>query len=286
MIYQKQWQFLKKSFESGNLAHAFLFSGQDIESIKSFTKDFIKLINCLYYKSHGRKVCGTDKKDVCRNCRMIENGSFPDLLTLKSSDSRSSVKNEKDIMEVSIEQVRRAQNFLGYKSYYGAFKSVIIENAERMNSETQSCFLKTLEEPKGKTVIFLLTSKPDFLLPTIFSRCQHIKFFYKVSNELSESEKKTMQELKKIIYSDLAEKFKYAKNVNLEEGNFNKILNILQKYFRQLLLSKISAINFTEKKYPISKIKNNLELIEDLIYKSDTANVNKKLALEILLMEI
>lgn len=44
-----------------------------------------------------------------------------------------------------------------------------------MTPEAQNAFLKTLEEPSGETIIFLETSMPDTLLPTILSRCQTIR---------------------------------------------------------------------------------------------------------------
>src|SRR5439155_12638026 len=113
----------------------------------------------------------------CQNCLAIEKGSYPDLLFIKSSNSQSSIKDEVDKMEIDVAQVREAQNFLSYKSYYGGFKAVIVDDADRMNQEAQSCFLKTLEEPKGKTIIILNSSKPQILLQTITSRSQEIKFF-------------------------------------------------------------------------------------------------------------
>ena len=289
--YQKQWEFLKGKFETGQLAHAYLLSGTKETEKEVFAKEFVKFINCLYSNSHGRENCSVDeKKEICQNCKMINSGSFPDLLTVTSGNSESSLKNEKDMMEIGVGQIRSAQKFLSYKSYYGAYKTVIVEDAERMTLEAQNCFLKSLEEPKGKTIIFLLTSKPDLLLPTIFSRCQQIKLFSTEKYEISPEEKIVMQDLLKIINSDLAEKFKYAKSVNLEEGNFNKVLNILQRYFRQLLLIKIGVISKNQvveiKDFTIGQIKKVLELIENLIYQADKTNTNKKLALEILLMEI
>lgn len=290
--YQKQREFLKNNFKAENLAHAFLFSGQDIDSIESFTKDFIKLVNCVYSYSHGRENLSIKEKPCgeCQNCRMIEGESFPDLLVVRSRDSKSSKDNEKDMMEISVEQIREVQNFLSYKSYYGNFKTIIIENAERMTTQAQNCFLKSLEEPKGKTIIFLVSAKSDFLLPTIFSRCQHVKFFFKNSDEFSESEQKVLDGFKKIMSSDLAEKFNYAKNTYLEEGNFSKILVILQKYFRNLLLVKIGVFKKSkiteEETFTMDKVRKILEMIENLNYQASVHNINQKLALEILLLEL
>ena len=286
MIYQKQWEFLKRNFENQNLAHAYLFSGQEVESIEGFAKNFVRFVNCQYHILHGREKQSTyatkEACQKCQNCKMIERESFVDLMVVRSEDSKSSINNEKDMMEITIEQIRGAQNFLTLKSYYGKFKSVIIENAERMNSEAQSCLLKTLEEPKGQTMIFLLTSKPDTLLPTITSRCQHVKFFNKNSYEFSEEEKKSIQELKIILKSDLAEKFEYTKKANLDGDRFGKILLVLQKYFRELLIDNIKSGN----NQSYLKFRDNLRLIEKLSHQSDTSNINQKLALEVLLLEL
>ncbi len=52
----------------------------------------------------------------------------------------------------------------------------IITEANRMNLEAANCLLKTLEEPPAGSVLVLLTSHLDALLPTIRSRCQIISF--------------------------------------------------------------------------------------------------------------
>lgn len=277
-IYQKQEEFLRKKFELRQLAHGYLFSGQDTQSILSFAKEFVALVNCL--GDSLKKSCGE-----CQNCRMIKSSNFPDLLTIKSSLSPSSLKNEKDMMEISIEQIRDAQLFLSYKSYYGNFKAVIIENAERMSLEAQHCFLKNLEEPKGKTLLFLISSKADLLLPTITSRCQQIKFLFHGQHE-SYGQKTLSHDLLSIIQGDLAEKFQYAKKTNLEGENFQDLLGVLRQYFRELLLINIGVVKGEAGKYSTIKLKKIIKLIEDIDHKTSLTNVNRKLALEILLMEI
>lgn len=275
----KQWELLKKQFELGSLSHAYILSGRDLKSLKEFSKDFVKFMNCLS-NDFGEKSCGE-----CENCKMIEKEIFPDLLLVKSADSKSSQKNKKDMMEISIEQIREARNFLSLKSYYGKFKSVIIEDAERMSIEAQNCFLKNLEEPKGESVVFLLTSKPVMILPTIFSRCQEIKLLSANENQFSKEEKLILDNFLKIIGSDLAEKFDYAKNADLEENNFGRMLDIFQRYFRNLLMGKITT-NSNKPSYSVEQLKKIIRLIDNLNYQQITANTNKKLALEILLTEV
>ncbi len=58
----------------------------------------------------------------------------------------------------------------------GHGKVFIVDEAELMRREGQNALLKTLEEPPAGTVIILVTSSEDRLLPTIRSRCQRIAF--------------------------------------------------------------------------------------------------------------
>lgn len=55
-------------------------------------------------------------------------------------------------------------------------KVAVIYEADRMNTESSNAFLKTLEEPPGRTTLLLLTTRPYALLPTIRSRTLHFRF--------------------------------------------------------------------------------------------------------------
>jgi len=314
--HQKQWNFLKSKFESGQLSHAYLFSGQDQLGKKFSAKEFIKLINC---QSQNEKPCG-----VCFSCQRIEKENYPDFSIVKLKEGES---------EIQIAQIRELQNFLNYKSYYGSFKSAIVDDAELMSRESQSCFLKTLEEPKGKTLLILTVSDPAKLLNTISSRCQLVKFFpaskteiknyikaQKVSGEKAEliaemsegrpgrafefifnqekleKEKNDLKELLKVAGADLAEKFQYTKSFKEENSSLKELLEMLERYLRHLLLFKIGAkkpedFNYFSElpqkiaNYPVSKIKNILKLAENINSKISLTNASPKLALEILLME-
>ncbi len=282
---------------AGQLSHAYLFSGQDGVGKKEFTKEFVKFINCqASHKSDGRQIYGTFKNgcNECQSCKFINQETFPDLLVVKSINSDSSVKNEKDMMEIDVAQIRQVNYFLSFKSYYGKYKAVMIENAERMNTEAQNSFLKTLEEPKGDTLIILLSSKPDYLLPTIFSRCQYLTFLPKEKYQASVQDKKMLQELLPIIQGELAQKFGYTKKVNLEGDNADVILKVLQRYFRNLLLIKLGINSDTNLQmtsestnaYTLEKLKNIIRLIETLHAQISQTNASAKLALEVLLLEI
>jgi DNA polymerase III delta prime subunit len=167
-----------------------------------------------------------------------------------------------------------------------------------MNQEAQSCFLKTLEEPKGKTILFLISSRPEMLLPTIQSRCQTIKFLGRpvLSREKIEREEQLLREILGAAGSCLSEKFRYVKSLDLEKENPGQLLEVLQKHLRHLLLTKtgvgqpagqsFSPNNSFFKNCPVSKIKKDIKLIEDLNSRLIFSNASPKLALEVMLMEI
>jgi hypothetical protein len=59
---------------------------------------------------------------------------------------------------------------------HGHGKVFIIDEAELLDRYAQNALLKTLEEPPRDTYMFLITSRPERLLPTVRSRCQHVRF--------------------------------------------------------------------------------------------------------------
>ena len=58
----------------------------------------------------------------------------------------------------------------------GGKKVALIDNAEQMTSSAQNALLKTLEEPRGDTVMILVSHHSDALLPTMRSRCVQMAF--------------------------------------------------------------------------------------------------------------
>jgi DNA polymerase III subunit delta' len=70
-----------------------------------------------------------------------------------------------------------------YKPNEGRRTVIILTGIDTMRKESANAFLKLLEEPSDNVLFILTASKTDQLLPTIISRCQHIRL-----NPLSEQE--------------------------------------------------------------------------------------------------
>ncbi|KKU02956.1 MAG: polymerase III protein [Candidatus Amesbacteria bacterium GW2011_GWB1_47_26] len=75
---------------------------------------------------------------------------------------------------IGIDEVRQIQFFLSRKPISSDHHTVIIHQAHLLTLPAQHALLKTLEEPPGNSLIYLVTSTPDSLLPTILSRVQII----------------------------------------------------------------------------------------------------------------
>jgi len=167
---------LKRAIQNDAVAHAYLFSGEQGVGKRLTAMVFAAALNCQAAGPAGG--CG-----VCSSCRKSASGSHPDVRVVmpESHDEQllatlSNKEAAKASDEIKIDQIRRAQESISLKPSEGQKKVLIVDSAETMNDAAQNAFLKTLEEPPGDSLIILITSMPQSLLPTIRSRCQELKF--------------------------------------------------------------------------------------------------------------
>ncbi len=72
--------------------------------------------------------------------------------------------------------VRSLIRFLRLRAFQGRYKVAVVTDAQRLNTAAANAFLKTLEEPPPDTVILLLSTGAETMLPTIVSRCRKLHF--------------------------------------------------------------------------------------------------------------
>lgn len=159
---------LQRSLERGRLAHAYLFTGDDLQELEGMARTLAKTLNC----QNPRRIGGAavDCCDVCSRCLRVNDGNFPDLFF---------VRPESKLRLLKIGQFTRREDspptvmndFIHMKPYEGGRKVGVIVEADRMNENACNSFLKTLEEPPANSVIILLTTQPQQILDTIQSRC-------------------------------------------------------------------------------------------------------------------
>jgi DNA polymerase-3 subunit delta' len=153
--HERQKEILNRALASGRLAHAYLFAGPDGIGKRLMAMALARAIVC-----EEQRGCGN-----CIACRKIDHQNHPDLHIL-----------EPDGKAIKIEQIRAFQRELNFKPLEAPRKICMIEQADTMTVGAANALLKTLEEPRGDTLLVLLSSQPNRLLETIRSRCQPLPF--------------------------------------------------------------------------------------------------------------
>lgn len=123
---------------------------------KIIAKEFAKKILCENTKE---ETC------TCKSCTCFDSGNHPDFSILNEEGKGIEIKSVREITEKVIE-----------KPILSDRKVYIINNSEMLNTESQNCILKTLEEPPEFVTFILITSDENLLLSTIKSRCMNVKF--------------------------------------------------------------------------------------------------------------
>jgi DNA polymerase-3 subunit delta' len=277
--HKKQQNFLNKIISSGETPHALLFSGPEKLGKKTIA---FKMVSSLL---------GEDLSQ------------HPDFTLIEPKENT-----------IQIEQIRNLNWRLSLKPIKSSILGVVIDDAHSMTREAQNCFLKTLEEPKSKSILVLIVKHPNFLLPTIVSRCENIKFYpvkkeeiknYLVKKkfqgqdieqvveissgrpgmvvdilenpEMLKERKEKINKLIRILSSPLSLRFEYVKDLS-QKQDLMEILTIWLSYFRQKLI-------FHKNQADLKKIRNILNNIQETIFLISTTNVNPRLALEVLVMK-
>jgi DNA polymerase-3 subunit delta' len=278
--HKKQWDFLLKMARERKIPHALLFVGQEGIGKKKFALEFAKFL-------FGR-----------------DPFSHPDFIFVEPIDNL-----------ISIGQIRDLIWRLSLKPFSFDFKIAIVDDAHLMPPDAQNCFLKKLEEPEN-SVIILLTPYPELLFPTILSRCQKIKFYpiskeeikkFLIENGLEEEKaekiakisggkigeaisflnhqkymerEEKIKDFKKILQSPLYLRFNYVKEM-VEKNKIKETLKIWLYFLREKLIEAIK-----NKDLEIRKLISSILILEKIYYLVLTKNINKRLALEILMLEL
>lgn len=276
--HQKIVFFLASSIKKNRLAHAYLFLGPDQVGKKTLALSLAKALEC------DDPEFGRDKFSACgrcKNCLQIEKMQHPDVFFVEPAERtdpdnpQSPVKSQ----EIKIDQARRAQHHLSLSPFYAKYKIVIIDGANHLNQEAANCFLKTLEEPTPKSLIILIGSGSQLILPTLISRCQLIKFL-PIKKEMiargleelgfrdrskiekavrlccgrpgaaikllqdarawKESEQ-AVENLERLLKKDLAEKFRYARDLSQDNVLAQETLEKWIIWFRDQILADIGV---------------------------------------------
>ncbi len=273
----KQWDILKNLAQRGTIPQGIIFSGEKFLGKKKMALDFVKLLNCQE-KDFSKRPC-----QKCLPCKLIEKENYPDFILITPNKG-----------DIQISQIRDLQSNLNITPQLSNFKAVIIDKAERLNKQSQNCLLKILEEPKGKVLLIFITSCLKSLLDTVRSRCQVLRFYPTV---FSLGDKEKLQEIERVVNLEIEQKISFCKNFFDEKNSFegvDEFLVTFENYFRGVIMKKIKMdnelLNFLSleivENYSFSDITKTINMVEELRVLINTTNVNQKLALENLMVNI
>ena len=148
---------VRKQLAMGRLRHSMLFAG--VSGIGKWTlAQFIsKACNCNQLQN--------DFCDQCPTCQRISDHTYPDVKNVVA-----------DGQFIKIDQMRSLSREVFFRPFEGKRRVFIVDEAEKFREESANSILKTLEEPPDTSILMLITSRPNDLLPTILSRCQIYRF--------------------------------------------------------------------------------------------------------------
>lgn len=165
----------ERLIKTNRVPHSLLFTGTDGIGKKRFALEIAKSFVCKDLQDF--QACG-----ICPACKRSSNFAFPKfddrdahkkVIFSQQSDIGMVIPYRNNILVTAIRELEIEANFLPYESKARIF---VINDADKMNDAAANALLKTLEEPAETTFLFLITSRPSALLPTILSRCQTIRF--------------------------------------------------------------------------------------------------------------
>jgi DNA polymerase-3 subunit delta' len=151
-----QLEQLRNHLFKQDLAHAYLIDDPAGEGSQGFVQALASTILCEQTELGG---CSG-----CPSCQLQNAGSHSDLLWVTPEDSK----------QIKIEQIRSVIEWSHQTPQQGRAKVLVLDPADRMNVYATNSLLKLLEEPAPNTYLFLISTSPARLLPTIRSRCQRL----------------------------------------------------------------------------------------------------------------
>ena len=197
---EKVKAFLRNALRNNRLAHAYLFSGSEGAGMDAAAIELARAVLC---SDATGEACGT-----CRHCRLSALLQHPNLylhfplpvgrpekpeddpLARLTQQELEAVRREVDLKsrnpyhtimipranQIKINSIRAMRRQASLGSFDEGRKIFLLLDAGKMTTEAANALLKTLEEPAPGTLIVLTTPDPDSLLPTVVSRCQHVRF--------------------------------------------------------------------------------------------------------------
>ena len=158
---------------NATIPHALVFSGLEGTGKIAAATAFAMACNCLAGRPDTEPLNTNTQPGTaalpacgrCRACKKIKSANHPDILHIKPAGDTLKVKQIRDLLDT-----------LALKPFEARTRVVILQEAQALNPSAGNALLKALEEPPAETLFILTAGELSDLMPTIVSRCQHVRF--------------------------------------------------------------------------------------------------------------
>ena len=152
-------QTLKNAIVSGNISHAYIFTGPRGSGKTTLARLLAKAVNCQNRGKNDAEPC-----NKCDSCLEIMDNRSIDLVEIDAASHRG------------IDDVRELRDGIKFAPTKSKYKVYIIDESHQITKEAANALLKTLEEPPAHAIFVLATTDIHKMIPTIISRCQRFDF--------------------------------------------------------------------------------------------------------------
>ena len=180
-----------KSFTEAHFIDAKYIDATRYLFLRSVRKLTLRFNGILWEGDSNINKIGSLIEEINENLEVLDfPRPLPDINEVKKiceEISKLCRKLEDDFLydSIPINQVRNMEAWAHIKADEGR-KTVIIENAERMQKNVRNALLKILEEPPADVVFILLSSKRNAIMQTILSRVRTYNFVNRTLEQQSE----------------------------------------------------------------------------------------------------
>jgi len=227
----KAFDLIAAAHERSRLAHAFLVTGPKGSGKEELAAKMGHLLNGE--DAGGDDLWGEPVESVAPSLDEQE-GEFIRVVRPRSKSRR-----------IAVDDIRALEKMMHQSSPDGTWKIGVIVDADRMGEGAENAFLKTLEEPPRESLLLLLSSEPEKLLPTVWSRCVHLSLAAAPGAEKPVQVRRILPMLEKVTREGIGEmESGLAVKAGLEE--------ILRE--RKVEIEKQYAAVFKEEKVKYQKV--------------------------------
>ena len=180
-----------KTFTDAHFINAKFIDAARYLFLRSVRKLTLRFNGILWEGDSSLNKIGSLIEEINENLEVLDfPRELPDITEVKKiceEISKLCNKLEEDFLydSIPINQVRNMEAWADIKTEEGR-KTVIIENADRMQTSVRNALLKILEEPPEDVVFILLTSKRNAIMQTILSRVRTYNFADRTLNQQRE----------------------------------------------------------------------------------------------------